>query len=318
MRLILAPMEGVVDYTMRDLLTRIGGYDRCVTEFVRVSREKLPPRVFYRACPELLTDCCTPVGVPIYVQLLGGCPSSMARNAQVAARLGARGIDLNFGCPSKVVNHHDGGSALLREPQRVQEIVQAVRDAVDPCIPVTAKIRLGFHDSSLFAAIALGIQAAGATELCVHARTKQHGYKPPAYWAEIGKVKPYLTLPVIANGEIWSADNALQAQAESACVDLMLGRGALSYPDLARSIKARYHGETYTPLEWADVLPLVWHYAAEFEQRAPRYAAGFIKQWFTYLRRQYPQAEGIFQHIKSMKQPAEIRAYIMRSSLPPS
>ena len=121
MRLILAPMEGVVDYTMRDLLTRIGGYDRCVTEFVRVSREKLPPRVFYRACPELLTDCCTPVGVPIYVQLLGGCPSSMARNAQVAARLGARGIDLNFGCPSKVVNHHDGGSALLREPQRVQE-----------------------------------------------------------------------------------------------------------------------------------------------------------------------------------------------------
>lgn len=72
MRLILAPMEGVMDYTMRDLLTRIGGYDRCVTEFVRVTREVLPPRVFYRACPELHHGSKTPSGVPVYVQLLGG------------------------------------------------------------------------------------------------------------------------------------------------------------------------------------------------------------------------------------------------------
>lgn len=181
MRLILAPMEGVMDHTMRDLLTRVGGYERCVTEFVRVVDRQLPTRVFYRACPELHTGGKTPAGTPVYVQLLGGDPVYMALNAQVLERLGAPGIDINFGCPSKTVNNSDGGSVLLREPQRVHDIVQAVRAAVSPQIPVTAKIRLGFKDSSLFKDIALGVEAAGATELCIHARTKQHGYLPPTY-----------------------------------------------------------------------------------------------------------------------------------------
>jgi tRNA-dihydrouridine synthase C len=171
-------------------------------------------------------------------------------------------------------------------------------------------------DGSLFEDIALGVEAAGATELCVHARTKQHGYKPPAYWEEIGKVRPQLTIPVIANGEIWSAANALQAQTASACTDLMLGRGALSFPDLARAIQAQYAGEPYTPMTWEQVLPLVVQYADQLEERAPKYAASFIKQWFTYLRRQYPEAENLFQHIKRMKLPGEIRAAIMEEDYP--
>ena len=307
MRLILAPMEGVMDHTMRDLLTRIGGYERCVTEFVRVVDRQLPSRVFHRACPELRNGGKTPAGTPVYVQLLGGDPHYMALNAQVLERLGAPGIDINFGCPSKTVNKSDGGSVLLREPERVHTIIRAVREAVSDHVPVTAKIRLGFKDSTLFEDIALGVEAAGATELCIHARTKQHGYLPPAYWAEIGKVKPKLGIPVVANGEIWSAAHAQQAQAESACVDLMLGRGALSFPDLAQAIHAQHAGKPYTPLPWEAVLPLVQHYAAQLEERAPKYAASFIKQWFTYLRRQYPEAETLFQHIKRMKLPSEIK-----------
>jgi tRNA-dihydrouridine synthase C len=163
----------------------------------------------------------------------------------------------------------------------------------------------------LFEDIALGVEAAGASELCIHARTKQHGYLPPAYWAEIGKVKPKLRIPVIANGEIWSAANALQAQAESGCTDLMLGRGALSFPDLARVIHAQHAGELYTPMPWVEVLPLVQYYAAQLEERAPKYAVSFVKQWFTYLRRQYPEAEVLFQQIKRMKLPAEIHAALL-------
>ncbi|MEN9425069.1 MAG: hypothetical protein RL122_2452 [Pseudomonadota bacterium] len=311
MRLILAPMEGVMDHTMRDLLTRVGGYERCVTEFVRVVDRQLPNRVFHRACPELRQGGKTPAGTPVYVQLLGGDPAIMALNAHAIERLGAPGIDINFGCPSKTVNKSDGGSVLLREPERVHGIIRAVREAVSPHIPVTAKIRLGFKDSTLFEDIALGVEAAGASELCIHARTKQHGYLPPAYWAEIGKVKPQLTIPVIANGEIWSAANARQAQAESGCTDLMLGRGALSFPDLARVIHAQHAGETYTPLPWSAVLPLVQHYADQLEARAPKYAVSFVKQWFTYLRRQYPEADTLFQHIKRMKLPCEIKAAII-------
>ena len=318
MRLILAPMQGVLDYNMRDLLTRMGGYDRCVTEFVRVTNQTLPRRVFLRACPELLTAGRTAAGTPVYVQLLGGNPSAMAANAQVAERVGAIGIDLNFGCPSKTVNNSDGGSILLREPQRVHAIVKAVREAVSSTIPVTAKIRLGFYDSSLFADIALGIQEAGATELCVHARTKQQGYQPPAYWAEIGRIKPYLQIPVIANGEIWSAKDARQAQAQSGCSDLMLARGALNFPDLALAIKADQSGQAYTPLTWTQLLPWVVEYAEKLAQHSPNaYDASFLKQWFGYLRGQYPEAAELFPYLKRMKLLNEIQAYIIQSASPP-
>ena len=141
-------MEGVVDYGVRDVLTRVGGYDRCVTEFVRVNEQPIPEKVFLRYSPELEYGGTTSSGVPVYLQLLGGNYKWMAINANLAQRMEPPGIDLNFGCPSKTVTKSEGGSALLKEPQRVSDIVSAVRDAVDPVIPVTAKIRLGFsnHD----------------------------------------------------------------------------------------------------------------------------------------------------------------------------
>ena len=184
MRLMLAPMEGVIDHTMRELLTSLGGVDRCVTEFIRVTERLLPPRVFYRLCPELARGGRTASGVPVYVQLLGGRAAVMAENAARAAELGAPGIDLNFGCPAKTVNRSDGGAILLREPRRVHDITAAVRAAVPDHIPVTVKTRLGYEDSALFADIAMGIESAGATELTVHARTKRDGYRR----RHIGKV----------------------------------------------------------------------------------------------------------------------------------
>ena len=130
MRIMLAPMEGVIDHTMRELLTSLGSVDRCVTEFVRVSERLLPPRVFYRLCPELRQGGTTAAGVPVYLQLLGGDPTVVAENAARAAELGAPGVDLNFGCPAKTVNKSDGGSILLREPDRVAAITAAARVAV--------------------------------------------------------------------------------------------------------------------------------------------------------------------------------------------
>ena len=140
-------MEGVIDARMRDLLTRLGDYDRCVTEFVRVTDRRLPARVFRRFCPELDEGGVTPAGVPVYVQLLGGDAVAMAANARRAAELGAPGVDINFGCPAKCVNRNDGGSVLLREPARIREIVARVREALPEHLPLSVKIRLGFADS---------------------------------------------------------------------------------------------------------------------------------------------------------------------------
>ncbi|MCA9657477.1 MAG: tRNA-dihydrouridine synthase, partial [Myxococcales bacterium] len=134
--LALAPMDGVTDAVFRDLMTGLfggrSGISLCVSEFVRVTQQPAPKKVLLRHCPELRTDGRTAAGVPVFVQILGGDPQPMAVTARRAAELGAPGIDINFGCPAKTVNNHDGGATLLKYPARLRGIVAAVRDAVPP------------------------------------------------------------------------------------------------------------------------------------------------------------------------------------------
>ncbi len=308
MRLMLAPMEGVIDHTMRELLTSLGGVDRCVTEFVRVTDRLLPPKVFHRLCPELASGGRTSSGVPVYLQLLGGQASVLAENAARAAELGAPGIDLNFGCPAKTVNRSDGGSVILREPGRVHAITAAVRAAVPAHIPVTVKTRLGYEDQSLFLDIVRGIDAAGVDELTVHARTKRHGYRPPAYWEEIARAREVTRLPLIANGEIWNPADAMRCREITGCNDLMLGRGALCRPDLPRLVAGAATGDHPAPLRWEQVLPLLSHF---FELNLAHYDACFapnpLKQWLVYLRAHYFPAALLFEQVKRLRQPREIQ-----------
>lgn len=310
MRLMLAPMEGVIDHTMRELLTSLGGLDRCVTEFLRVNDRLLPPRVFRRLCPELDHGGRTAHGVPVYLQLLGGQPGPMADNAARAAELGAPGIDLNFGCPAKTVNRSDGGSIILREPARVYGIVAAVRAAVPATTPVTVKIRLGYEDASRFMDNVRAIADAGASELTIHARTKRQGYRPPAYWEDIAHARQDLSIPVIANGEIWSVEDAARCRAISGCTDLMLGRGALCRPDLARLVAG---GDTPPqPLAWADIVPLL---LAFFDLTLAHYDAHCVgnplKQWLVYLRSYFPQGALLFERIKRLREPGALRECLL-------
>ena len=309
-------MDGVVDYSMRDLLTRLGGFDRCVTEFIRVTEQLLPEKVFYRYCPELLTGGLTRSGIPVYIQLLGGQPKPVADNAHRAATLGAPGIDLNFGCPSKTVNGSDGGSILLKEPERVATIVEAVRKAVSDDIPVTAKIRLGFQDASLLLDIVTGIAEAGANELCIHARTRMDGYKPPAHWHFIDAVRQQVNIPVIVNGEIWSTQDARQARQASGCEDLMLGRGALACPDLARAIRSDWKNEHYTPLSWVQVLDFLDDFLmTRTGLSAPLSVGNRIKQWLQFLKRHYPGADVLFQQLKRLKTAEDIKRVMFEHRL---
>src|SRR5690606_3163802 len=243
MRIMLAPMEGVVDHHLRNFITGLGGVDGCVTEFVRVTDQILPYKVFLRLAPEIIQDCRTDHGIPVKVQLLGGKPEPMGINAVEAVRAGARAIDINFGCPAKTVNKNDGGACLLRQPDRVYAIVKAVRDALPADIPVSAKIRLGYEDRNSYIENALAVTEAGASELTVHARSRVDGYKPPAYWEYIKEIGRHTTLPLVANGEIWNLDDYLRCREQSGCDDVMLGRGLLACLDLARQIKSAIAGE---------------------------------------------------------------------------
>lgn len=307
MRIMLAPMEGVVDHHVREILGRLGGLDGCVTEFIRVNEQIIPYKVFLRYAPELENNCLTPSGIPVKLQLLGGKPEFMALNAIEAVRAGAKAIDLNFGCPAKTVNKNEGGACLLRQPERVYAIVKAVREAIPADIPVSAKIRLGYEDRSSYLDNACAVAAAGAAELTVHARSKADGYKPPAYWEYIAEICAAIKIPVVANGEIWSIDDYRRCRTQSGAADVMLGRGLLACPDLARQIKADINGEDYQPLAWGDICPMLFDY---YQQTLPRYldknCGNRVKQWLMYLQRQYPEAQIFFERIKREREPSAI------------
>ncbi|GAA0349358.1 tRNA dihydrouridine(16) synthase DusC [Bowmanella denitrificans] len=301
-QIALAPMEGVVDHLMRDMLTSLGGFDLCVTEFVRVVDMLLPPRVFYRLCPELYHQGRTPAGVPVRVQLLGQDPQCLAENAARAVELGSHGVDLNFGCPAKTVNKSKGGAVLLKETDTLYQIVHAVRQSVPAGQPVTAKMRLGFEDKSLAIDNALALEAGGASLITIHARTKVEGYNPPAYWDWIARIKQQVKVPLVANGEIWSAEDARQCQLQSNCQAIMLGRGALSLPNLASVIKHQHQ-----PMRWDEVRALLTRYSGyEIYGDKGKYYPNRIKQWLGYLKRQYHQADSLFNQIRAMQSSEQI------------
>lgn len=304
-RLLLAPMEGLLDYPLRDVLTRVGGVERCVSEFIRVTDRLLPARVFKRVVPELLNGSRTAAGVPVRPQLLGSDPAVMADNAARLAELGAEGVDLNFGCPAPTVNRHRGGAVLLDEPELVHAIVAAVRRAVPAGVPVSAKMRLGHRDEDRMLDNALAIQSAGASELVVHGRTKVHGYRPPAYWDRIATIRQALQIPVVANGEVWNVDDALRCAAESGCTALMLGRGMVADPGLALAIAG--HG----PLPWATLQDLMRRYWTLVEARVePRHRAGRLKQWLNLLRRRFPEAQALYEAARTVTDPRAVAALL--------
>lgn len=301
MRVVLAPMEGVLDHLMRDLLTKVGGYDLCITEFVRVVDQVISDKAFLRYCPELLNanayGCTTEAGTPVRVQLLGQNPECMADNAAKVIELGSHGVDINFGCPSKMVNNNRGGAVLLKDPENLYKIVGAIKKSVPEGAIVSAKIRLGFEDKSLAIENAQAVEAAGGHELTVHARTKLEGYKPPAHWEWIAKIKQNIDIPVIANGDIFSQTDAQKCREVSSCNDIMVGRGALMLPNLGQVIK-----QTASIMPWHEVQKLLLKYTeCETYGDKSKYYPNRVKQWLKYLKLQYIEADQLFQDVRVLK-----------------
>jgi tRNA-dihydrouridine synthase C len=293
--ILLAPMEGVLDHSLRDVLTAFGGIDRCVSEFIRITDQLLPARVFTRLMPELHNGSRTPAGTPVRAQLLGSDPACLADNAAKLATLLPAGIDLNFGCPAKTVNRHRGGAVLLDEPELVHRIVAAVRAAVPAAMPVSAKMRLGHLDNSRMLECAQAIASAGANELVVHARTKAQGYKPPAYWEQIAHIRAAVPMPVVANGEVWTVADAQRCLAQSGCDALMLGRGLVSDPGLALALRGR------PGPGWPALLEGLARYAQLITPRvAARHRGGRLKQWLNMLRRAHPQAQEAYDAVRAL------------------
>lgn len=309
MRVLLAPMEGVLDPLVRELLSEVNDYDLCITEFLRVVDQLLPVKSFYRLCPELRQQSRTASGTLVRVQLLGQYPQWLAENAARAVELGSFGVDLNCGCPSKMVNGSGGGATLLKDPELIYQAAKAMRAAVPDNLPVTVKVRLGWDSLAQSFEIADAVQQAGATELTVHGRTKEDGYKAERInWQAIADIRQRLTIPVIANGEIWDYASAQQCMQTTGCDAIMLGRGALNVPNLSRVVKYNH-----PKMPWPEVIVLLQKYThLEKQGDTGLYHVARIKQWLGYLRKEYVEASEVFSEVRALSTSAAIAAAIRR------
>ena len=256
----------------------------------------------------------------------------MTDNACRAAELGAPTIDVNFGCPMFVRNaqksinsgrnaHNKvnrcgesyGGSILLQYPDEIHQLMSHIRKALPAHVPLTAKMRLGYEDKSLAIENALAIESAGVNQLCIHARTKTEGYKPPAHWHYIARIKQHVNIPVIANGEIWTLDDYKLCKQESECEHIMLGRGAVANPSLAKQIQLFENGLHHSESPWRDRLQdLIWMIDELSVNGKDIQVQGKIKQWVSFMKFRYQEANEFFKLAKQLKTPSELRTFILQ------
>ncbi len=239
--LVLSPMAGVTDVPFRALLKRRGGIGLTVSEFISVEgltrnnpKSKRQMRFFdYER--------------PFAVQIFGGQPLRMRMAAEMAEEVGADILDVNCGCPAPKVVKHGGGSGLLRDLPRLEEILTEIKKAIT--IPLTVKIRAGFYDSQRNAVeVAKLAEACGAEHIALHGRTKEQAYKGFADWDLVRQVKEAVRVPVSGSGDVVNVEGAFKRWRETGCDGILIGRGAMANPWIFRQIEDTLHGRTpYEP-----------------------------------------------------------------------
>ena len=227
-RVLQSPLSGVTDKVFRRLVRRHAPQSMLYTEMVSAAELK-----HLRRLPEVMDI--DPGERPISIQLFDCLPDFMAEAARKAVDQGADTIDINMGCPVNKITKNGGGSSLLRDPDTAVKIVEAVCNAVN--VPVTVKTRIGWSNDAINAVeFACAMEAAGAQMLTLHGRTRDQGYSGTAQWDWIGRVKAALTIPVIANGDIFSVEAAACCLLQTGADGVMCSRGTLGYPYLVGEI----------------------------------------------------------------------------------
>lgn len=249
----LAPMAGVTDRPFRALCRRLGA-SFAATEMVSADQ-----RLWHTPKSRYRLDHAGE-GDPVIVQIAGGDPGMIAAAARANAALGAQVIDINMGCPAKKVCNRAAGSALLRDEVLVAEILSAAVEAVAPQgIPVTLKTRTGWspdHRNAL--RVAQLAEAAGIAAIAVHGRTRACGYRGAAEYDTIRAIKQTVGIPVIANGDIRTPEDARRVLARTGADGLMIGRAAQGRPWLFREVRHLLAtGERLPPPEGAELRDII-------------------------------------------------------------
>lgn len=247
--LALAPMQDVTDLPFWRLMTTYGGADVYFTEYFRVHATSCLDWHILESIAE------NPTGRPVVAQMIGNDIPSLVRTARELQQYPIAAVDLNLGCPAPVVYRKCAGGGLLREPQRVDAILGALRDAV--AIKFTVKTRIGFDSSDVFSEM-LPIFAKHSLDLLtVHGRTVKEMYRTEVHYDFIQRAVADLPCPVLANGNVYSAQKAKEVLDFTGARGLMIGRGAIRNPWLFHQIRQHQRGETLFVPRGLDVLEYV-------------------------------------------------------------
>ena len=227
-RVLQSPLSGVTDLVFRRLVRRHAPESMMYTEMVNATGLH-----YVKELPQIMEVDNNER--PISIQLFDCRPDFLAEAAEMAVKEGADTVDINMGCPVNKITKNGGGSSLLSQPELAREIVSKVVKAVP--VPVTVKTRIGWNNQEInILEFAQRMEDAGAQMLTLHGRTRAQGYNGPARWEWITKVKEILSIPVIANGDIFSVDAAILCLEETGADGVMCSRGTLGYPFLVGEI----------------------------------------------------------------------------------
>jgi nifR3 family TIM-barrel protein len=301
---VLAPLAGINQLPFRLLCRRMGA--------ALVYSEMLSCHGLMRNQPNTLAMLSTtPEEKPVSFQLFGADPEVMAAATRKLAERGADIVDLNFGCPVPKVVRHLGGSALLQHPERLAAIVRA---CVTNCpVPVTVKIRIGWDAHSINAPeIARACEEAGAAAIAVHGRTRSQRFEGRADWDAIRTVVAHVRIPVLGNGDIWTAEDAKRMLETTGCAAVMVGRGALGRPWIFQQIHACVAAQPIPPdPEMPERVAMVReHFAGLKLLHGPRTARLEMRKHTAWYMRGLPGAAEIRRAVNSSESEEEFLAIL--------